>query len=303
MFRTIFVPLDCSPFCEFALPFALNIASRAGAAVQLLHVHVPLVYPSGFSALDSGGDERVKEQERIYLDRTVARWQAADPKVPISSDMLLGFAPDVLRDRMSGEDSLAVMSTHAHGPASRFWLGSVTDALVRTATVPLLLLQPSEQPPTVGLAPSFQHMKILLDGSELAEQVLEPALRLGRLTDARYTLLRVVKPVATFSANLGWPSMSGTGDELTRKARDEAQTYLDGVAQRLRGQGLSVQTRSVIDGQPAEAILQETHEADVIALATRGRGGIRRMLLGSVADKVLRGGTTPMLVCRPRDEA
>jgi nucleotide-binding universal stress UspA family protein len=196
-----------------------------------------------------------------------------------------------------------VMTTNAHGPMSRFWLGSVTDALVRTASVPLLLLHPSEKPPAVGLAPPFQHMMILLDGSELAEQVLEPALRLGRLTDARYTLLRVVKPIATFSSNLGWPSMSETGDELTRKARDEAQAYLDGVAQRLRGQGLSVETRTVIDGHPVEAILEQTREADVIGLATRGHGGIRRLLLGSVADKVLRGSTTPMLVCRPQAEA
>jgi len=302
MFRTIFVPLDGSPFCEYTLPFALGIASRAGAAVQLLHVHIPLVYPSGISALDSGGDEPVKEQEWAYLDRTVSRWQAAAPKVPISRDLLLGFAADVLRERMIGADSLAVMSTHGHGPLSRFWLGSVADAMVRTAAVPLLMLSPSEQSPAVGLAPPFQHMMILLDGSELAEQVLEPALRLGRLTDARYTLLRVVKPIVTFSSNLGWPSMAGTADELTRKARDEAQVYLDGVAERLRGQGLSVQTRTVIHGYPAEAILQETRQADVLGLATRGHGGIRRMLLGSVADKVLRGGTTPMLVCRPRDE-
>lgn len=302
MFRSLLVPLDGSAFSEHALPFALGIAQRAGAAVQLLHVHVPLVQITGISALDSGPDEKVKEQEWAYLDRTVSRWQAAAPEVRMSSDLLEGFAPDVLREQMSGKTDLVVMTTHGRGPLSRFWLGSVADALMRTTSVPLLLLRPSEQLPAIALAPPFQHMMIPLDGSELAEQVLEPALQLGRLTEARYTLLRVVKPVVMLDPNLGWPATAGTSDTLTRQVFDEAQAYLDRIAGRLRKQGLSVQAHAVLESHPAEAILQETREADVIALATHGSGGLRRLFLGSVADKVLRGGTTPMLVCRPQHE-
>jgi nucleotide-binding universal stress UspA family protein len=302
MFRSLLVPLDGSPFSEHALPFALGIAKRADAAVQLIHVHVPLVYVTGISALDSGADERVKEREWVYLDRMLDRWQAAAPQVRLSNALLEGFAPDVLREQMSGKADLVVMATHGRGPASRFWLGSVADALVRTATVPLLLLRPGEKPAPVALAPPFRHMMIPLDGSELAEQVLEPALQFGRLMEASYTLLRVVKPVVMLDPNLGWPAMSSSIEMLTQQALDDAQGYLDRIAKRLSEQGLNVQTRTVLHEHPAEAILQESREADVIGLATHGRSGLPRLLLGSVADKVLRGGTIPMLVCRPRIE-
>jgi nucleotide-binding universal stress UspA family protein len=302
MFRSLLVPLDGSPFSEHALPFALGIAQRAGAAVQLVHVHVPLVHVTGIDALDRGADEQVKEQEWAYLDRTVSRWQTAVPGVQMSSALLEGFGPDALREQMSGKADLVVMATHGRGPASRFWLGSVADALVRTATVPLLLLRPSEQPPPVALAPPFRHVMIPLDGSELAEKTLGPALQLGRLMEASFTLLRVVKPVVMLDPNLGWPAMTGTNETLTQQAIDEAQTYLGRIAVRLGGQGLKVRTRTVLHTYPADAILEEAREADVIGLATHGRGGLGRLLLGSVADKVLRGGTTPMLVCRPRNE-
>jgi nucleotide-binding universal stress UspA family protein len=302
MFRSLLVPLDGSPFSEHALPFALGVANRAGAAVQLVHVHVPLVHVTGISALDSGADERVKEQEWAYLDRTVNGWQTAAPTVRMSSSLLEGFAPDVLREQMSGKADLVVMATHGRGPLSRFWLGSVADALVRTATVPLLLLRPSEQPPSVALAPPFRHVMVPLDGSDLAEQALEPALQLGRLMEARFTLLRVVKPVVMLDPDVRWPAMTDTNETLTRQMLDEAQAYLDRIAERLRGQGLTVQTRTVLHMYPADAILEEAREADVIGLATHGRGGLGRLLLGSVADKVLRGGTTPMLVCRPGNE-
>jgi nucleotide-binding universal stress UspA family protein len=237
-----------------------------------------------------------------YLDRMVSRWQAAAPGVRMSSSLLEGFAPDVLREQMSGKSDLVVMATHGLGPLSRFWLGSVADALVRTANVPLLLLRPSEQPPPVAVAPSFRHIMIPLDGSDLAEQALEPALQLGQLMEADYTLLRVVKPVVMLDPHLEWPALNGTNETLTRQALDEAQAYLDRTADRLHAQGLTVKTCVVLHTYPADAILEEARKVDVIALATHGRGGFRRLLLGSVADKVLRGGTTPMLVCRPRNE-
>jgi nucleotide-binding universal stress UspA family protein len=81
----------------------------------------------------------------------------------------------------------------------------------------------------------------------------------------------------------------------------EARTYLGGVAERLRAQSLRVQTRVVVHMQPAVAILDQCLDlpSSMIALATHGRGGLSRALLGSVADKVIRGATTPVLVYRP----
>lgn len=301
MIRSLLVPLDGSVFSEYALPFALGIAKRACAAVQLLQVHVPLDDYSVLPAPHSDPEERIKEQEWAYLDHIMHRWQLRVPDVKMSTLLLEGLPSEVLLEETRKAD-LVVMSTHGRGPASRFWLGSLADALVRAVAVPLMLLRPDEQPSSDALASPFHHLMIPLDGSDLAEQALKPALQLGRLMEAKYTLLRVVKPVIMLDPNPGWPAMTDLNEKMTRQTLDEAQGYLDRIAALLRGQGLTVQTRTVLHTHPAEAILQEAKEqrADLLSLATHGRGGIRRLLLGSVADKVLRGSSIPMLVCRPR---
>jgi nucleotide-binding universal stress UspA family protein len=92
---------------------------------------------------------------------------------------------------------------------------------------------------------------------------------------------------------------------LHRQESVEAQAYLDRIAERLRAQSLTVQTRVVGHDKPAAAILDDAQKnaVDLIALATSGRGGLKRLLLGSVADKVVRGAVTPVLVYRPVDKS
>jgi nucleotide-binding universal stress UspA family protein len=134
--------------------------------------------------------------------------------------------------------------------------------------------------------------------------MLEPAVALGRLSDAEYTLLRVIQPVLPVQYHLEGGSLAQMAgavveqiDALEAQVRKAAADYLDGVAGRLRRQGLRVGTKVVAESQPAAAILQEA--ADLIALETHGRHGLARLLLGSVADKVIRGAAVPVLVHRP----
>ena len=80
----------------------------------------------------------------------------------------------------------------------------------------------------------------------------------------------------------------------------EAGGYLETVATSAAGEGLKVQTRIAIEEQPGVAILENAKPPiDMIAIETHGRGGLSRLLLGSVADKVIRGSTLPVLVHRP----
>jgi nucleotide-binding universal stress UspA family protein len=92
---------------------------------------------------------------------------------------------------------------------------------------------------------------------------------------------------------------------MDRQQRTEAQNYLDQLAERLRARSQTVQARVVSHEQAAAAILDDAQKnaVDLIALATQGRGGLKRLLLGSVADKVLRGATTPVLLYRPVDKS
>jgi nucleotide-binding universal stress UspA family protein len=122
-----------------------------------------------------------------------------------------------------------------------------------------------------------------------------------------YTLLRVVKPALLPAyAPEGRPlgrEVEGLLDQIEaiqKRLLADAEEYLAGVAGRLRARGLQVQTRVAVEEQPAVAILREAAEAraGLIALATHGRRGLSRLFLGSVADKVVRGATVPVLVHR-----
>jgi nucleotide-binding universal stress UspA family protein len=115
-----------------------------------------------------------------------------------------------------------------------------------------------------------------------------------------YALLRVVdSPVATEGGPSSHAVTSGIEPPI-EQLRAEAQEYLNRVAERLQGQGFKVQTHVVTGKYPPVAIFDavQSLSVDLIALETHARRGLRRLLLGSVADKVIRGASTPVLVHR-----
>jgi len=159
------------------------------------------------------------------------------------------------------------------------------------------------EPPQPCDDPCFHRIVVPLDGSRLAESVLEPAIDFARLMDARLTLLQVLPPPYFFDTNEaahGAPHSTGYA-----RMREEAGAYLARVTGELAGRGVQATAQVLVDPRPAHAIgryAQESH-GEMIALATHGRGGATRLLLGSVADKVVRTAPVPVLVLRPRVSA
>jgi nucleotide-binding universal stress UspA family protein len=237
-------------------------------------------------------DAECKQQEQLYLDAT-ARWVATVSRVPATTAVVGGLVVDGILERARDHKAdLIVITTHGRGPVSRFFLGSVADELIRRTQVPVLVVRPSPMPPDLIPEPAFENVLIPLDGSPRAEGVLDLALDLARLMEARCHLLRVVE---------AGPDAAARAGAALQTQQEEAGAYLEQVAGRVRAQGLAVQTQVVVAPRAAEAILaapQATSDS-LIALATHGRGGVRRLLLGSVADKVIRGTSGPVLVYRP----
>jgi len=307
MDRSILVPLDSSVFAEHALPFALSLARRLGATLQLVHVHEPIWgMSSGVEApVEEPTDRAMRERGLAYLDTILGRL-APVAQVPVSTALLEGDVAEAIGRHAAGAGiNLIVMATHGRGPFARFWLGSAADALIRQVATPVLLVRPQEKAPELTADPAFRHILIPLDGSNRAEKILEPALALGSATKARFTLLQVIRLPIVISHDPSSGGVSGLSQSLLselealhRRQRIEAEQYLQRLAERLRARSLEVQTRVVIQEQEAAAILDDCQAcgADLIALATRGRGGFQRLLLGSVADKVVRGAAIPVLV-------
>jgi nucleotide-binding universal stress UspA family protein len=301
MFRTVLVPLDGSPLAEQALPHALGIARRADAALDLVHVHVLYASEEHMVArysYDPEIDEKYRRQEQLYLEGP-AKWLTAASPVPVTAAVVNGLDADGILQRVQdGKADLIVMTTHGRGLLGRFFLGSMADKLIRQAAVPVLLVRPREPAPGIVPEPLLEHALIPLDGSTLAERALGPTLDLVRLWEGHCTLLRVVE--ASLAPAPGRPTRPHPS-ELEQEA---AWAYLEKIAERLRDEGVSVQTHVVVAPHAAPAILEEAQRqrCDFIALATHGRGGLRRMLLGSIADKVVRGASLPVLVYRPRSD-
>jgi nucleotide-binding universal stress UspA family protein len=304
MYRSLLVPLDGSQFGEHALPLARAIARQTGATLHLVHVHVISV-PISVDAIpvfDEALDAQDRAREQTYLD-DLARRLSTGGALRITTAVLDDPIANALQTYALAHDiDLVVMTTHGRGAFSRFWLGSVADTLVRYAPMPILLLRPQQTPPDLDRIPEMKHFLVPLDGSALAERILPPAAALGALTNAAFTLLQVVAPEAA-GYETDWPATRPEAGVL-RAIQAAAQTYLDHVAERLGAQSLGVHT-AVLSGQTAPAILEyaHSHAVDLIALATHGRSGAARILLGSIADKIVRGATTPVLLYRPPKEA
>ena len=145
----------------------------------------------------------------------------------------------------------------------------------------------------------YQKLLVPLDGSEYAEAAL-PHARALATTGSEIVLLRVV--VYSLRELLGSdPTLSASLSDDLLKMRHNAQTYLEHTAADLRAAGLTVKTE-VVDGQePAAAILDyaERIRADAIVMASHGRGGVVRWLLGSVASKIVQGAKIPVLLIHP----
>lgn len=301
MYRNLLVPVDGSTFGEQALPLALSIAERSGATVNVALVHTPITTLYTELPADPALDATVRQGYLDYLSGLLERVTAA-VSARVTSALLEGPTADALNEHaIATKSDLVVMATHGRGPFSRFWLGSVADKLIRRSAKPILLIRPGKPEPALDSKPVLRRITVPLDGSALAEQILGPATELGTLMKAEYSLLRAIEPIVlpefTYRGAVTpqWDAMA------LRQLQTEAQTYLDGVADRLRAKSLNVNVRVITNQPAAVAILVEakTEASDLIALETHGRGGLARLVLGSVADKVVRGTPAAVLIHHP----
>lgn len=297
--NTILVPLDGSAFGEAAVPVALGLARSLDLGIEFVSVFEdePVVATWQVSAV---------EMRSLLIDylKAISDRVAADSDVPIKSTVLGGSVTGTLEAHVSAKSpALVVMATHGRGPVSRAWLGSVADHVTRHVSMPVLLVRP-ENGEKVELtdAHQFRHILIPLDGSDRAENALPWATRIASGTGAAMTLMRVVSPPASLTSPY-LPHAIQDVQEALRSGQREASDYLLGVAARLVREGLPKPKDVVAVGvAAASAIIRQAEESgvDLITITTHGRGGLPRLVLGSVADKVVRGAHAAVLVNRTR---
>ena len=303
MYHSILVPLDGSPAGEQALPLACSIAQQTSATLHLVHVHTlnDGIYIEGMPVIDDQLHGLGRDHEHAYLDqvRTRLLTNAALNIISANPDCDETVAHTLRRYSIAHANDLVVMTTHGRSGIAQFWLGSVADALLRITSHPLLLVHAHDGDAAAPSA-AAAHILIPLDGSALAEQIIEPALALGNPMGAAYVVLQIVQPTM-LRGPVPYADPVDLDPDGTQRRQAEAHQYLDAVAQRIQSTGASVTTMVRIAEHSAQAVLDaaQQHAITLIALATHGRSGFRRAFLGSTADKVVRGTTLPVLMYRP----
>ncbi len=296
----ILISLDGSKFSEAALPWALQASRRLGVGLDVISVAEPI--PSLEYAEWNVEAERWTAE---YVDRIIEDC-AGDAGGEVTGVGLTGSPLDqILKRAEAKEASLIVAATHGRGPLARSWLGSVADGLLRTAAIPVLLIRPTESGDHIAAPePVVSDILVSLDGSAGSEAAVAEARRWTRAFDARLHLAQVV----TYPGEIASPYLPQTvalNREVVEDSSRRASEHLEGIAAKLRGEGIDVVTHVPEDVHGAAGIAQVSREigADLLVMATHGRGGLRRALLGSVTDKVVRSVDVPVVVTRIQHES
>jgi nucleotide-binding universal stress UspA family protein len=296
------VPLDGSPLAEQTIPLALEIARAARSKLRLVLVH-PLLPPPFYeesAQLYVTVDLAMRKSARDYLRGLAARLREQSG-LQISSVILDGPTEAALARYVHdiGAD-LVAMTTHGRGGVRGAWLGSVADRLVRRLDVPILVTRAREGAGTLSASPKIREILVPLDGSGLAEAALAPAAAMAELFEAELVLAQIV-PSLTAGSLLPVNFAAGYDRDAAALQRKQAQDYLEGLGEDLRKRGTRVRTTVSVAPNVGEALIGLAHpqRIDLVAIATHGRSRVQRLMLGSVADKLIRGAEPPVLVVRP----
>lgn len=300
MYSKILIPLDGSGTAEKVLPYARYLAVRFKLSVELLAVIDIAEIAAHMSAERARFlDTIVEDGERhstAYLRGVASTFQDADVICTVEK----ARAADAVIERGGADTTMLItMATHGRSGLNRFLLGSVAEKVLRGTANPLLLVRATEEAKSAGET-ALKSVIVPLDGSELAESVLPMIAGLAKKLDLEIELFRAYHiPYNIYTGDEGYSA--GHYEELIAGVRDEASEYLDKKASELKKLGVakvSCVTKEGFAGDEIIALGRQTPNA-LIAMCSHGRSGIRRWVLGSVAETVVRHSAGPVLITRP----
>jgi nucleotide-binding universal stress UspA family protein len=301
VYDMIVVPLDGSVLAEVALPYAEELAGRLGSEVTLLYV----------SELTDG---RHQHMGQSYLRKVAAdteqgakTYLEAPPKksIRVKSVTLSGDPPEeIVRYADSQESALIVMATHGLSGIKRWAVGSVADKVARATERPVVLIRGKGARPDVREKSLLNTILVPLDGSTESEAVLPYVEGLASQLGSSAVLLQVIPAGYQTVSPEGFPGYIAFPEDQMESTGAYARDHLNKVCAGLKQKQVSA-TAEVRSGVPANEIMKLADEinADLVAMSTHGRSGVGRLAFGSVADRVLHDGNTPLLLVRPVNTA
>jgi nucleotide-binding universal stress UspA family protein len=302
MYTTILAPYDGSDAGARALPIASDLARSCGARLYLLMVHDPSMFipfvpgEVAVPVYDSAAVSEQRQQDEREIQRIVESLQAEG--VDAAGTVLEGTVVETIAEHAQaiGAD-ITVMSTHGRGGFNRVRLGSVATSYITRTSTPTLLVRIHEDADATTTINTSGRLLLPLDGSEFAESMLPHALQFAESFGLKMELFSVTTPTAIPMAPFGTEALIADPRDINMM-EDNRDHYLERIASTCPA---GTTTRVLTDMDVGDAIIEVAREeqAAAIAIATHGRSGLMRMMLGSVADEVIRRATVPILVYKP----
>jgi len=299
MYEKILVPLDGSELAEVALPYAEELASRLKTDAILFQV-VPKAYhvygAYGVVTQIPYTDEEmepIKASAQGYLEKVASRLE--DTGITTRSEVRVGAAAnEIIKLANEINTGVVTMSTHGRSGIGRWAFGSVADKVVRGIKQPVALIRAKGARPDVRGKSILDKAVVPLDGSKESEAAIPYIEELASKLAIEVTLLHMLVQDHYIYNEVQLKQM--------KSLRAFAKDYIERVAAQLKQKGIvtTAEFREVTQGAEAEEIIKLADEtqADIVAMSTHGRSGIGRWVLGSVADRVLHEGNTPLLLVR-----
>lgn len=296
MYKIIMAPTAGEEIEKPALTLAVRLARKLNAELHLVRAETaptvvePIPGRNPLTITERDWDEARLDRQR-KLESVGAQLRALG-EIRVITALESGIVNATLVAYASQHNvDLIVMSSHLRGGLKRATLGSTADYLIRHSGTPVLIAKPAfngDEP-----VKTIARIVVALDGSPLAEQIVPHVAALAAGLGADVQLVRVLTPQTYAQEQIMQPGLPWWDADIS-----EAYSYLAGIAQRLGEQAIAVTTEVLLSENVAAAILDYAARvnADLIAIATSGAGGFKRLVFGSVADELTRTSPTSLLV-------
>ncbi|MDX2086471.1 MAG: universal stress protein [Kofleriaceae bacterium] len=290
-FTKITCATDFSPGAQVALRVAARLAVQTGAQLEIVHAWALPVIPVDAYAFPANVVDQLVEDARRGLAEAAATVREMGI-ANATTKLLEGGAGEVITDELERDTTvdLVVVGTHGRTGLPRMLVGSVAERIVRHAPCSVLVVRPASQVAT------FDHVACLVDFGEGSRYAVELAAALANPAGRGLTLLHVLELPITFNGVFDAPDFV---EDLDRRATGHLQDWKENLLAHTK---LAVTTQMRI-GTPAAqgiAMLDGDPSFDLVCVGSRNRTGLKRMLLGSVAERIVRHAKAPVLVARQR---
>lgn len=312
---SILLARDFSPTSDQAFRYSLDLARRTGATLHVLHAEVLHEDPGaeGNAPTPAADIERIKDQLSRHGNGDAVTGTDAEVEIVEAVVRDIAAGPAILNYAEEHDIDLIALGTHGRRGIRRFLLGSVAEEVVRRANRPVLTVRGTDQHEDVAVPPLSTLSRILvpIDFSDPSREALLHAHAIADMFDAKVDVLHVVQQTMHPAFYVGGVTdIRDIDPNIEDKVKARVVTFINDTLRipEVAG-GSSASTSPLESGQIEPHMIIgsvdmevpsfiEEHGTDLVVMSTKGQTGLDRVLLGSVAEKIVRLARCPVLTVK-----